>query len=303
MIENYLLEELVTFQRMGTLKKTAAHLAVTQPTVTRGMQKLEDELGVKLFDRHPNRLELTAAGELAAKEAAAVLRRQELMVNRVQNFVAQNQALTIGAVVPGPLIILKRLAGAPPFNHQVDERLVEPERVPEELTDDRLGMVFTTTDLTGPDLISQPLGGEHLFVNLDRFLPQANQTAVSFKDLAGLSFVVLDDIGAWKDVIGKEIEDAHFMCQDERDAMDEITRYSSFPYFTTNVTAADPSYHPVPANNWVERSIKGPKAELTIYVTVKRQRQTQVQPLVDRLKAAWAKLPTTPTTGGTNVLK
>ncbi|EEI22646.1 transcriptional regulator, partial [Limosilactobacillus fermentum] len=122
-------------------------------------------------------------------------------------------------------------------------------------------------------------------------------------DLAGLSFVVLDDIGAWKDVIGKEIEDAHFMCQDERDAMDEITRYSSFPYFTTNVTAADPSYHPVPANNRVERSIKGPKAELTIYVTVKRQRQTQVQPLVDRLKAAWAKLPTTPTTGGTNVLK
>ena len=303
MIENYLLEELVTFQRMGTLKKTAAHLAVTQPTVTRGMQKLEDGLGVKLFDRHPNRLELTAAGELAAKEAAAVLRRQELMVNRVQNFVAQNQALTIGAVVPGPLIILKRLAGAPLFNHQVDERLVEPERVPEELTDDRLGMVFTTTDLTGPDLISQPLGGEHLFVNLDRFLPQANQTAVSFKDLAGLSFVVLDDIGAWKDVIGKEIEDAHFMCQDELYAMDEITRYSNFPYFTTNVTAADPSYHPVPANNRVERSIKGPKAELTIYVTVKRQRQTQVQPLVDRLKAAWAKLPTTPTTGGTNVLK
>ncbi|MDN3537596.1 hypothetical protein QPX96_09360 [Limosilactobacillus fermentum] len=47
----------------------------------------------------------------------------------------------------------------------------------------------------------------------------------------------------------------------------------------------------------MERSIKGPKAELTIYVTVKRQRQTQVQPLVDRLKAAWAKLPTTPTTG------
>ncbi|TFZ18871.1 LysR family transcriptional regulator [Limosilactobacillus fermentum] len=303
MIENYLLEELVTFQRMGTLQKTAAHLAVTQPTVTRGMQKLEDELGVKLFDRHPNRLELTAAGELAAKEAAAVLRRQELMVNRVQNFVAQNQALTIGAVVPGPLIILKRLAGAPLFNHQVDERLVEPERVPEELTNDRLGMVFTTTDLTGPDLISQPLGVEHLFVNLDHFLPQTNQTAVSFKDLAGLSFVVLDDIGAWKDVIGKEIEDAHFMYQDERDAMDEIARYSGFPYFTTNVTAADPSYHPVPANNRVERSIKGLKAELTIYVTVKRRRQNQVQPLVDRLKAAWAKLPTTPTTGGTNVLK
>ncbi len=55
MIDNYLLEELVTFAETKTLAKTAQKLMVTQPTVTRGMQKLEDELGVKLFDRQPNK--------------------------------------------------------------------------------------------------------------------------------------------------------------------------------------------------------------------------------------------------------
>ena len=46
MIDNYLLEELVTFAKYKTLAKTAAELNVTQPTVTRGMQKLEDELEI-----------------------------------------------------------------------------------------------------------------------------------------------------------------------------------------------------------------------------------------------------------------
>ena len=53
MIDNYLLEELITFAKYKTLAKTAAELNITQQTVTRGMQKLEDELGVQLFDRHP----------------------------------------------------------------------------------------------------------------------------------------------------------------------------------------------------------------------------------------------------------
>ena len=44
MIDNYLLKELVTFASEKTLAKTAEKLNVTQPTVTRGMQKLEDEL-------------------------------------------------------------------------------------------------------------------------------------------------------------------------------------------------------------------------------------------------------------------
>jgi DNA-binding transcriptional LysR family regulator len=296
MIENYLLEELVTFQKLGTLQKTAAQLAITQPTVTRGMQKLEEELGVKLFDRQPNRIQLTAAGELAAKEAAAVLEREDQMVTRVQNFVAQNRALKIGAVMPGPLIILEQMVGAPLFNHQINHRLLAPAEVEATLFNDQLGMVVTNVDLTGGDLVSLLIGEERLFVALDRSLPQANQTAVSFADLAGMSFIVLDEIGAWKDVIDEEIKDAHFMYQNECNAMAEIIHHSNFPYFTTNVTIKDEA-------DRVKCAIKDPKAVMPIYATLKRSRYTQVARLVERMKARWAKLPTSPSSGGTNVLK
>lgn len=57
-IDNYLLEQLITFAEFGTLAATAEHLLITQPSVTRGMQKLEAELGVTLFDRKPNKISL-----------------------------------------------------------------------------------------------------------------------------------------------------------------------------------------------------------------------------------------------------
>ena len=64
-----LLEQLVYFEKYGTLTDVANKLLITQPTVTRGMQKLEDELGVELFKRSVNKLTLTKTGEFAAKEA------------------------------------------------------------------------------------------------------------------------------------------------------------------------------------------------------------------------------------------
>lgn len=54
MIDPRLLEELVAFAESGTLSGAAEKLHLTQPTVTRGMQKLESELGVALFNRSGN---------------------------------------------------------------------------------------------------------------------------------------------------------------------------------------------------------------------------------------------------------
>lgn len=83
MIDNYLLEELITFAKYKTLAKTAAELNITQPTVTRGMQKLEDELGVQLFDLHPNRITLTKTGKLAAEKATALLQANQQFITEI----------------------------------------------------------------------------------------------------------------------------------------------------------------------------------------------------------------------------
>ena len=62
MIDYHLLEALVTYAQVGTLAKTAQQLGVTQPAISHTMRHLEEQLGVQLFIRTPNKLYLSETG-------------------------------------------------------------------------------------------------------------------------------------------------------------------------------------------------------------------------------------------------
>ena len=66
MLELYDLEKLVAFRREGTLVAASKKLLISQPALSRSMRKLEDEMGVELFTRSKNRMELNENGLLAA---------------------------------------------------------------------------------------------------------------------------------------------------------------------------------------------------------------------------------------------
>lgn len=86
----------VTVAEVGTVSKAATRLHVAQPALSRQIASLEDEFGVKLFDRVGRRLLLTSDGEemladcrgllnhaRALGERAQVLRRGDVGVLRV----------------------------------------------------------------------------------------------------------------------------------------------------------------------------------------------------------------------------
>jgi len=53
----------VTVAELGTVSKAGLHLRVAQPALSRQISDLEQELGLKLFDRVGRRLVLTSEGE------------------------------------------------------------------------------------------------------------------------------------------------------------------------------------------------------------------------------------------------
>ena len=57
------LRTFVTVVEQGTVSKASLHLHVAQPALSRQINDLEEELGVKLFDRVRRRLVLTGEGE------------------------------------------------------------------------------------------------------------------------------------------------------------------------------------------------------------------------------------------------
>ena len=73
MIESCLWEQLAALYSSGTLSSAAEKLHLSQPSLSRSMKKLEDVLGVSLFERQKNRIILNETGVLAARYAMRLM--------------------------------------------------------------------------------------------------------------------------------------------------------------------------------------------------------------------------------------
>lgn len=76
------LEYFQVVSRLNSITRAATQLHITQPSISVAIRKLEEELGIKLFNRHKKQLTLTHAGHI-------YLQRVEDILNRVQDSVAE----------------------------------------------------------------------------------------------------------------------------------------------------------------------------------------------------------------------
>ena len=63
--------------RQGGFSRAAHRLHASQPTVSKAVQQLEDELGLRLLDRIGRRVTLTSAGELVYRRAVPLLAQSD----------------------------------------------------------------------------------------------------------------------------------------------------------------------------------------------------------------------------------
>ena len=78
---------------MGNVSRAADNLCVTQPTVSRQLKELEEELGEKLFERTNYAIRLTPAGELLRERAEDILSMAD---RTVQDFKSLKEDEVVG---------------------------------------------------------------------------------------------------------------------------------------------------------------------------------------------------------------
>src|SRR5208283_6123403 len=76
-MEMHQLRYVVAVARSGNFSRAAEHCHVAQPSLSQQVQKLEDELGERLFDRMKREAKLTPHGEAFLRHAVRILEAAE----------------------------------------------------------------------------------------------------------------------------------------------------------------------------------------------------------------------------------
>jgi LysR family transcriptional activator of nhaA len=102
-----------TVARHGSVSKASDELHLSQPTISEQVRKLEESLGVKLFERAGRGIRLSEAGQVAFRHAEEIFRQGR----------ALRAALSPGA----PAVAARLVVGlAPSLSKQVACRLIAP---------------------------------------------------------------------------------------------------------------------------------------------------------------------------------
>lgn len=121
------LEYIVAVYRFKHFAKAADQCGVTQPTLSSMIQKLEEELGVKLFDRKANPVKPTTIGMEVIEQAWKVLVR----ANKLKETVEENRLSLLGtfriAVLPtiAPYLVPRFFPQLLTEHPEMDVRVVE----------------------------------------------------------------------------------------------------------------------------------------------------------------------------------
>ena len=112
-LENFRLKVFRAVAEHLSFRKAAEHLFLTQPAVTLQIKALEDDLGVRLFDRSGNRVSLTPQGSILlgyANKIAALVSDMEREVGTQDGQVAGEFSIGVSTTIAQ--YVLPRLLGA-----------------------------------------------------------------------------------------------------------------------------------------------------------------------------------------------
>lgn len=180
-----------------SFSRASRRLHIAQPALSRAVQELEQELGVRLIERDRRHVALTPAGAVLLHESAVLLERLEESLRRVRRTAAGEEGeLRLGYIGPPTQGFLGRLlheyrSRYPKVSVHLEERT--PERVWEMVAKGRLSVALTRP-LPGQgekSLETLLLRKEPLGIVVPRTHPLAERESVSWKSLAREPLVVL----------------------------------------------------------------------------------------------------------------
>ena len=237
MLETNQLSQLITVADTKTLSKAAEILHISQPALTRSIQKLESELNVTLFDRQKNKITLNKTGELAVSHTRRILADVEQMTQSIQAFERSLHTISIGSCAPAPIVELLYYLTEKFATMTFSSETVIPDSLVFGLKNNTYQIIITNSPVKDSEICCREFCREQLFLTIPPAHPLATKKDGIFADeLAGETMLLFKEIGIWESFIKAKMSQTDFIIQDRDDAFNALIRASALPAFATNLT-------------------------------------------------------------------
>lgn len=270
------LEYLIAFGKYRTLSKAAEKLNISQPALTRAMQKLEFDFKVPLFARTKNRIVFNENGEFALKLAQDMIRQKEAMYRKILAFDQANQHIVIDSCAPMPLAGFRHLLLKKKTSQQITSELEEDEEmIIEAVLEGQVTIGILSRPISIKGFRCLHLCSERLYLSLRKDHEFAHEKSLSFHQIDGMSILVKKEIGVWAALCRKALPKSKLLFQENREVYDEIMRMSILPVFRTDLSSKkdDDSRVLIP--------IKDRFAQLDFYVFYSSELDTRFRKIIE----------------------
>ena len=185
MIDRYLLRYLLAIVDQGSFTRAAIHCGVSQPTLSAGIAKLENEVGVALLLRTNRRVELTGAGVRLVERARRIEREFTMAEQETQPAVlATSLRIGVLASLPGRWIqAAMRAAFEASGNHRIEMVEASEKSLLTQLDRARLDVLISIVR-SSRARFSEPIYDEGYGLAMPTDHPLADQHVVNPEDVA-----------------------------------------------------------------------------------------------------------------------
>ena len=176
-------------------RRAAERLYIAQPAVSEQVRKLEQELGVRLFDRNQRRVSLTVAGNALLEEARHVLRHAEAAQEAARTAGDRaSMSLRIGHLadsLPTSVVrALRQLSGLAP-SVRVELKTGPAMRLVEDLRAHRLDAAVVALPVPTSGLRSTVIEEQRAVAVLPATHPSAGESSIDLERVAPERIVTL----------------------------------------------------------------------------------------------------------------
>ncbi|MGG0719918.1 LysR family transcriptional regulator [Robertmurraya massiliosenegalensis] len=182
----------------GSFTKAGQVLHISQPTITKAVHRLEEEIGVQLFDRNKSskQITLTHQGEIFLIKVEGILDYIDESVEAVQNFHNKKIRLGLPPIIGAtffPPIYEKMLTQFQSLQFEIQENGTNDMRTLIKKGQVDIGFIYHKCESEPPDLNYIALKRDELKVCVSKDHPYAHLKKISLEDLQWERFILLSE--------------------------------------------------------------------------------------------------------------